>query len=219
MNILVTGGTGLAGAEVIRQAIADPEIKKITTLTRRPLVIEHPKLETIIHKDFVNYSGLEDVMSRQDACLWCLGISQSQVSQREYFVITYNYALAAAKALLSANPSITFLFLSGAGADTTETSKTLFARVKGKTENALQSLGLKRLYIARPGGIRPIHKNPNTALTNKLMIPFFPLLQLLAPSMVINSVQLAKALLHIIKTTPDTMLFENKDLKRIASLL
>ena len=220
MNIIVTGATGLVGAEVIREAIKDDGISSITALARRPLTIpQHPKLNTIIHKEFMNYSGLEKVFAINDACLWCLGISQSQVSKEEYHVITHDYTIAAAKAMLKANPVMTFMFLSGAGADPEEKSKTLFARVKGKTENELQRMPFKHLYITRPAGIRPIHKNPHTAFANKIMIPLFPLFELLTPSFVINSVQLAKAMLHIAKNGGDHVIYNNVELKEIAKNL
>jgi uncharacterized protein YbjT (DUF2867 family) len=144
MNILVTGATGLVGAEVIRQAITDDSINNVTALARRDLPLQHSKLRTIIHKEFMNYSAVQSMLGSFDACLWCLGVSQLQVSKEEYHLITYDYALAAAKAMQQANPNMVFLFVSGEGADTTEQSKTLFARVKGKTENALQRLGINK---------------------------------------------------------------------------
>lgn len=162
------------------------------------------------------YSNLTDILRTQDACLWCLGISQSQVNREQYHMITYDYAVAAGKAMLKANPDMTFLFLSREGTDPTEKSRTLFARVKGKTENALQKLVFKKLYIARPGGMRPINKNQNTAFFNKVMIPLFPFFELITPFMVINSVQLAKAMLHIIKTRQGQVVFNNRELKTIA---
>lgn len=218
MNIIVTGATGLVGAEVIREAIKDDGITSITALARRPLNIsQHPKLNTVIHKEFMNYSGLEKLFAINDACLWCLGISQSQVSKEEYHVITYDYAIAAAKAMLQANPVMTFLFLSGAGADPEEKSKTLFARVKGKTENELQRMPFKQLYIARPAGINPINKNPNAPFIYKLLNPLIPLLGFFRPSYIISSVQLAKALLHIAKNGGDHTIYNNVELKEIAT--
>lgn len=215
MKIIVTGGTGLVGAEVIRQAIIDNDIQEVTAIVRKPLEIEHPKVKTIIHTNYSDYSTLTEVFKQNDAFLWCLGISQSQVSKEEYNAITYDYTIAAAKAMQQTNPAATFLFVSGMGADSTEKSRTLFARVKGKTENELKRLGLKNLYIVRPGGIKPIHKNKNTAFTNKIMIPFFPLLKLLMPSGVITSVELAKVMLHIVKKGTELKLLENIDLKNL----
>ena len=111
MKIIVTGATGMVGAEVVRQAIADEAIEVVTVLLRNPSEIKHPKIREIVHKDFLNYQGLENVFRETDACLWCLGISQSRVTKNEYFTITYEYAIEAAKAMLKANPSITFAFL------------------------------------------------------------------------------------------------------------
>lgn len=207
----------MVGAEVIRQAVADNSIEEVTAIIRKPLDIgvEHPKLKAIIHKNFLDYSGLEEVFKKNDVCLWCLGISQSQVNKEQYQVITYDYALAAAGAMLMANPQITFIFLSGMGADSTEKSRTTFAWVKGKTENALVKFAFKKFYIVRPGGIKPIHQNKNAPFAYKLMTPLFPLLELLMPSRVISSEELAKVMLYIAKNGTGNKITENKELKKI----
>jgi len=215
MKIIITGATGMVGAEVVRQAILDTAIQEITAIVRKPLDVQHPKLKTVVHQDFLDYTSLAGVFKENNACLWCLGISQSQVSKEEYHTITYEYAMAAAKAMLQANPSISFVFLSGMGADSTEKSKTTFARVKGKTENALQKLEFKKLHIVRPGGIKPVHKNKNAPWTNKVMIPLFPLFEFIIPSSVISSVELAKVMLYIAKQGYDKKLMENRELKKI----
>ncbi|MDB5230685.1 MAG: hypothetical protein JWN76_1490 [Chitinophagaceae bacterium] len=215
MKLIVTGATGTAGSEVIRQAIADDGVEKVTAIARRPLTIAHPKLDVILHHDFLDYSNLEEVFSSHDACAWCLGISQSQVSKQEYQAITHDYTIAAAHALLKSNPSIRFLFLSGQGADVSEKSRMIFSRIKGKTENALRKIGLKHLYIVRPGGIKPRHANNKMALVNKLMIPFFPILELLFPGMVISSAQLAKAIIKILLHQGTQVVYENNELKKL----
>jgi uncharacterized protein YbjT (DUF2867 family) len=217
-RILITGATGLAGSEVIRQALMDDEISQVTALVRRPLAVENPKLKVVLHADFKDYSGLADTFAAHDACIWCLGISQTQVTEAEYIKITYDYVITAAQAMLNANPGISFVFLSGMGADSQEKSRTLFARTKGKAENNLKRLPFKQLFIARPGGIIPVHKKENAAFFEKLAIPFYPIIQYLAPFAMISSVVLAKALLQLAKHGYERTILENMALKRLVGV-
>lgn len=213
MKILVTGATGMAGSEFIRQAIEDKNIEHITALVRRPLEISHPKISTVIHQDFLNYDAVKNIFKDCDACVWCLGISQLQVSKLQYAVITYDYTVAAARAMLEANPSLHFMFLSGNGADRSEKSKVLFARLKGKAEHALLQMNFKALTIARPDAIWPKHKNKNAPIAYKLVIPFFPLIERFAPQKIIGSVQLAKAMLRLLKDPGKKNTYENMELR------
>lgn len=203
----------MAGSEFIRQAIEDNNIQHITALTRRPLEIIHPKISTVIHHDFLNYNAVKDVFKDCDACVWCLGISQLQVSKQQYAVITYDYTVAAARAMLEANPSVHFIFLSGNGADRSEKSRVLFARLKGKTENSLLQMNFKKLSIVRPDAIWPKHKNKNAPFAYKLVFPLFPLIERFAPRKIISSVQLAKALLHLLKDAGEKNTYENMELR------
>ncbi len=214
MKIILTGATGMVGSEVLKQAIADPGITHITNIVRNKPEAEDPKVTTVIHKNFLDYSGLEDVFRNNEACIWCLGISQSLVTKEQYHVITYDYALAAAKAMLNTNPAISFLFLSGSGADPKEKSRTLFARVKGKTENALLKLRFKKLYIARPAGIKPRRVKQTAPWYEKLFFRLYPFLKIVLPSMVITSEELAKAMLHIVKSKGDKIIYESGELKK-----
>lgn len=216
MKIIITGANGMAGSDVVRQAIADNSISQITAIVRKPLSIQHPKLKIVVHQNFMDYTSLQKMFAEHDACIWCLGISQAQVSKEKYIEITYDFCVAAAKAMLQANPSIQFLFLSGAGADSSEQSRTLFAKIKGRTENALQQMNFTKLFIVRPGGIRPMHGKPNAAWYEKILIPLFPFFELIFPNQMINSVQLADAMLYIIKNGNDKIIVENRELKAIA---
>ena len=215
MKILVTGATGMAGSELVRQAIADDSINEIIALARRPLEISHPKITTVIHQDFLQYDAVKDHFRDCDACIWCLGISQLQVSKAQYEVITYDYTLAAATAMFAVNPLIHFVFLSGNGADRTGKSKVLFAKLKGKTENALLQLGFINLTIARPDAIWPKHKHKNAPFAYKLGFPFYPLIERFAPSKIIGSVQLAKALLWLAKNPGEKNTYENMELRML----
>ena len=206
----------MAGSEVVRQAILNPSISEITLIARKPLQINHSKIKTVIHSDFLNYDALKNIFANHDACIWCLGISQAQVKEPEYIKITYDFTIAAAKSMLQHNPNITFLFLSGAGADSNEKSNTLFARIKGKAENELKRMGFKHLYIARPGGIRPMHKKENAAWFEKILIPLYPVFELLLPTKFIKSTELAIAMLNIVLKGSNLVIHENTDLQKLA---
>ena len=207
MKIIVTGATGTAGKEVVRQAILDNEIDEIIAVSRNPVMLESPKIRQVLHQDFMSYDTLIAEFSMADAFIWCLGISQSQVSKTVYEQITFDFTIAAAKAWQAVNKSGTFVFLSGAGADTSEKSRTLFARIKGKAENELH----------RINGLKPIHKNPNMPFLYKLFLPVFPLLEWLSPNHVIAPDILAKALLKLAKLESPIPLVENKELQKLGS--
>ena len=215
MKILITGATGLVGAETVRQAIIDPDIDEVIVLVRSQPEIIHPKITIVLHNNFLNYTGTEEYFKRADAVIWCLGISQTQVSKEKYIEITYDYTVACDKFCLATNPSIRFLFVSGDGADRTEKSRTLFSRIKGKTENALFASGLKDVIIARPDAVNPRRKNKKAPFLYKLIYPLFPLVERLAPSKIIWSDTLAKALLSLAKNGANKNTFENIELREL----
>ncbi len=146
MKIIITGATGLIGAEVVRQAIVDDAIDELILLVRSEPEIKHPKITVVLHNNFLDYSAVTEYFSKADAMAWCLGISQTQVSKTQYEIITYEYLDACAQFCLQINPAIRFLFVSGDGADSTEKSRTLFKRIKGKAENSLLQSGLKDIF-------------------------------------------------------------------------
>lgn len=220
MKLIITGATGMVGSEVLRQAIADNDIKSITIIVRRLSDITHPKLKTILHQNFLDYSNLTDVFKNNDAVIWCLGISQNVVSKDEYIKITFDYTIAFAREILQSNPETSFVFLSGRGADNTEKTKLLFGKIKGRTENALMKMSFKKLYIARPAAILPVHKQTNLAFILKLQYAMVKIFSYITPSFVITSAELAKALLHIIKKNEQgELLYNDVQLKQIAKQL
>jgi dTDP-4-dehydrorhamnose reductase len=215
MIIIVTGATGMIGAEILRQALADNTITKVFAIVRRPLVAPHPKLTVIVHNNFLDYSPITDIFRQASACIWCLGVSQMQVSKEEYAVITHDYTIAAAKAIIAASPSCIFLFTSGDGADTTEKSNTIFAREKGRTENDLVKLAMKNLYIIRPGAIKPINEYNSTPpfiykINYAIIGLLYPLVKVLGSSLIIKSTEIAIAVLHIVKNGNKKRLLGNK---------
>jgi uncharacterized protein YbjT (DUF2867 family) len=215
MKIIVTGSTGTVGSEVVRQAVADKDIEQVILIARNPSETKHPKIREIIHKNFLDYNGLKSIFKEANACLWCLGISQASVTRDQYFVITYDYTVAAAKAMLDANPSITFLFLSGQGADSTEKSRILFARVKGKTENALRAMNFRKLLIFRPGGINAVTKQKNTSPQKKFETILVKAMKVVVPWAVVDTDVLAKAMLKSIKENTGPVIIDHKTIRRL----
>ncbi|WP_158625246.1 NAD(P)H-binding protein [Corallococcus terminator] len=214
MRILLTGATGLAGSEVLRQALADADVERVTVLSRRPLALTHAKLDVVLHTDFTRYDSVVEKLTGHAACLWCLGTSQTQVTKAEYEVITYDYAVAAATAMAAANPALRFCFLSGRGTDSTEQSRTLFARVKGRTENEL----LRRVpetYCFRPAFIHPVQPHPGTPLIARMLGPLAPLMKRMSHGWVADTDVLGRAMLKVAKQGAPKHVLENEDILRL----
>jgi uncharacterized protein YbjT (DUF2867 family) len=214
MKVIVTGVTGTAGSEALRQALEDPAIEKVFAISRRPIDVAHPKLEIIVHEDFMDYSAILPKLEGARACLWCLGVSQNDVNAETYVKITYDYALAAAKAFAQLHPDFMFCFLSGSGADSRENSRILFARVKGRTENALSALGKPNAIHFRPGYIHPVHTKPKKWFERALE-PMTPLFYRFLPGMIISTVELAQAMLHVAKHGATSAILENSDIRAL----
>ena len=215
MKVIITGATGTAGSEVLRQALADKDVTEALVLARRPLDVTDPKLRIAVLDDFLDYSAVMPQLAGYDACLWCLGISQTEVSKEDYEKITHDYALAAAQAMQGLGEGFRFCFLSGRGADSAEKSSILFARIKGKTENALTLLGQPKAWHFRPGYIHPITAPPKRRL-ERWLAPLTPFFYRFLPSHIISTVELAKAMLYVAKHGSSLRIIENDDIREIS---
>jgi nucleoside-diphosphate-sugar epimerase len=218
MKILVTGATGTVGGDLIREATKYEQVDFIVALSRKPLEISDKKLRVVLHQDYLNYESIESEFKNIDWVIWCLGISQSQVSKEEYIKITFDYTIKAADFLRKVNPSAGFIFVSGEGANEEGKATTLFGKIKGKVETYLLTMKFTNLYIVRPGGIRPIHMNKNTAMVNKIMAPLYPLVELIAPSTMIRSDDLGKAILYLAAFGTDHPIIKNKELRALSKI-
>jgi len=117
---------------------------------------QHPKLRELMQRDFFDFSAIENELSGLDACFFCLGVSSAGMTEIRYRRITYDLTLVAAETLVKLNPGMIFVYVSGAGTDSTERGRSMWARVKGQTENALLRLPFKAAYMFRPGVIVPL---------------------------------------------------------------
>jgi len=155
MNVILFGATGMVGQGVLIECLDDPEVKRVVSVVRRPTGVTNPKLTEIVHADFFDYAAIEPSLRDADACFFCLGVSSVGMKEPDYRHVTYDLTMAAARTLHRLNPALAFIYVSGAGTDSTEAGRSMWARVKGKTENDLSKL-FTRAYLFRPGYIHPV---------------------------------------------------------------
>ncbi|HEY7159993.1 MAG TPA: epimerase [Acidobacteriota bacterium] len=220
MKVVLFGATGMVGQGVLRECLIDPEVESVLSVVRRSSGQTHQKLKEIIHDNFFDFSKIENDLRGYDACFFCLGITSVGMSEEEYQRITYDITMAAAQTLLKLNPNLTFVFVSGTGTDSTGTSKTMWARIKGKTENALLQMPFKAKYMFRPAFIQPLHgitsKTKLYRVFYVLMAPVYPLLRLLLPRHVTTTENVGRAMLKVAKHGASKNILENADIDEIA---
>ena len=155
MRVLIFGATGMVGQGVLRECVAAPDVETVVTVGRKATGMTHPKLREVVHPDMTKYSSIENELTGLDACFFTMGVSSNGMDEMEYDRVTCGLTLAAAWPLSRLNPKITFIYVSGAGTDSTEQGRVMWARVKGRTENELLRLPFKA-YMFRPGIIQPM---------------------------------------------------------------
>lgn len=156
LRVLITGSSGMVGEGVLLRCLQDPRVEKVLVINRRTCGHQHPKLKEILLDDFFKLEAIEDQLSGLQACFFCLGVSSVGLSKEQYEKITYALTLNFAKTLIRLNPGMSFMYVSGAGTDSSEKGRLHWARVKGKTENDLKKLSFAHVYAYRPGFIKPL---------------------------------------------------------------
>jgi len=209
----------MVGQGVLRECLLDPDVERVLTVGRTVTGQTHEKLREIAHANMFDLSDIARDVSGYDACLFCLGISSAGMSEEQYRHVTYDLALSVARLLLERNPGMTLVFVSGAGTDSTERGRTMWARVKGQTENALLGLPFKAAYMFRPGFIEPMHgiKSRTTAyrVVYTITSPIFPLLRALFSKSMTNTEQLGRVMIHVAKHGARKRILEAADLVEI----
>jgi uncharacterized protein YbjT (DUF2867 family) len=203
VNVIIFGATGMVGQGVLRECLRDAEVQRILLIGRSASRVRDGKVSEIVQADLTNYSGIAEQLRGYDACFFCLGVSSAGMSEADYRRVTYDITLAAARALLAANPQITFLYVSGTGTDSSEKGSAMWARVKGATENALLALPFKAAYMFRPGFIQPLHgvksKTAWYAAMYAITAPMYPLLRLVLGKYMTTTEELGRAMLCMAK--------------------
>lgn len=216
VKLVITGVTGMVGEGVLHECLLSDEVSEILVINRKPCGISNPKLKEIIHKDFYNLSPVKEQLKGYDGCLFCLGTTSVGKGEAEFSKITYTLTMHFAQTLVEQNSNMTFCYISGAGTDSSEKGKTMWARVKGKTENDLSKLPFKAVYLFRPGMLRPTKGMKNTLSYYKYISWMYPLLRATFPRFVSTLAELGQAMLKAVTQGYEKNILEVKDIVALA---
>jgi uncharacterized protein YbjT (DUF2867 family) len=219
MDVVLFGATGMVGQGVLRECLLDPQVHRVLSVGRSATLQQHPKLREIHRADLFDFSDIKPELSGYDACFFCLGVSAAGKTEEEYRHVTYDITLAAATTLVRLNPQMTFIYVSGSGTDSTERGRTMWARVKGSTENALLRLPFKAAYMFRPAGIQPMHGETSKTRLYRVFYaiapPLFPLLRRLFPRYMTTTEQIGTAMIAAARNGAPNEILETEDINRL----
>ncbi|WP_031153002.1 Rossmann-fold NAD(P)-binding domain-containing protein [Streptomyces xanthophaeus] len=205
MNVILFGATGMIGRGVLRECLRDDSVESVLAVGRTPLGVSHPKLRERVQEDPSDLSAPDLDLTAYDACFFCLGVSSVGMKEEAYRRVTYDLTLAVARPLAAADPDLTFVYVSGEGTDSTGQGRSMWARVKGETENDLLELPFQA-YMFRPGIVQPVRGIPSkTRLYRTLYAVTAPLISLLrrvAPNLVTTTEDIGRAMIAV--ATPGT---------------
>jgi len=216
IKAIITGATGMVGEGVLHECLQDPDIESVLVINRKSCGVEHPKLREIIHKDFFDFSAIKSQLVGYNACFFCLGVSSIGMKEPEYYKLTHTLTMHVAQTLCKLNPDMIFGYITGAGTDSTEKGNSMWARVKGKTENDLMKLPFKRVYAFRPGYMHPTPGLKNVNRYVKYLTWLFPVVRVLFPNYVSTLAQMGKAMINTVKYGYDKQVLEVKDINALA---
>lgn len=220
MKVVLFGSTGMIGQGVLRECLRDSTVTQVLTVVRSATGRTHPKLKEVCTPDLFDLTGVAPDLQGADTCFDCLGVSAVGLGEADYTRLTYDLTLSIAETLVRLNPGMTFIYVSGAGTDSSERGRSMWARVKGRTENALQRLPFGRVYLFRPGFIQPRHGIRSRTLWYRIFYalsrPLNGLIDRLAPGVVLNTESLGLAMLTAAHRGAPKTVLESKDLSRLA---
>jgi uncharacterized protein YbjT (DUF2867 family) len=221
MRVVVFGASGMVGKGVLLECIDDPRVTRVLVIGRSASGVTADKVEEILLPDLLDYSAIGSKLEGLDACFFCLGVSSVGMSEEAYRKVTLDITVAAAEALLQKSPGLTFIYVSGQGTDETAKGSTMWARVKGETENRILAMPFKAAFMFRPGAIEPLRGvRPKATLTRvayALGWPLFPLLRAASPRLLTNTVAIGKAMIKLAIEGSDRRYFENADINALVS--
>jgi uncharacterized protein YbjT (DUF2867 family) len=219
MKVLLFGATGMVGQGVLRECLFSPHVEAVRAVGRHAVGTRHPKFSEVVHPDLFDCSPIEADLAGYDACFFCLGVSSAGMKEADYARLTFDLTLAVARLLASLNPDMTFIYVSGTGTDSSEKGRVMWARVKGRTENALIALPFKAAYMFRPGIIQPLHgvrsKTPLYQFFYNFTGPLLGLVVRLLPKYATTSERVGRAMIRAARDGFARPHVENEDINRL----
>jgi uncharacterized protein YbjT (DUF2867 family) len=219
VRIILFGATGMVGQGVLRECLLDADVESVLAVGRSKIGQQQKKLREIVLADLADLSAVEGQLSGYDACFFCLGVSSVGMDERTYYRLTYELTTSIGRTLAKLNSGMTFVYVSGTGTDSSERGRAMWARVKGKTENALLKMPFKGAYMFRPGYIQPLHgirtKTRWYRAMYALMAPLYPLWKLLFPKFVTTTECMGRAMIEVAKRGAPQRVLESSDINDI----
>jgi uncharacterized protein YbjT (DUF2867 family) len=220
MKVILFGATGMIGQGVLRECLLASDVELVATVVREATGAQHPKVRDVVHREMWDYSAIEGELTGFDACFFCLGVSSAGRSEADYERVTYGITIAAAETLARLNAGMTFVYVSGQGTDSSEKGRVAWARIKGKTENALLRLRFKGAYMFRPGIIQPMYgvksKTGWYRLMYAVMTPLLTPLRMLFPAYILTTEQMGRAMLAVARQGAPKSILESRDIALIS---
>lgn len=213
IKIILTGATGMVGEGVLMECLENPNVSEILSISRKPSGKKHPKLKEYLVSDFLSIDRNDENLKGYDACFFCAGISSVGMNEEDYTKITYDTTIHFAEAVLHQNPEMIFNYVSGASTDSTESGKQMWARVKGRTENALKKMNFKSAYNFRPGFMKPVDGQLNVKWFFKPFIWIFPVF---LPTKSLTLHEVGRAMINVTHKGYPTATLEIRDIKNLA---
>jgi len=217
VRAVITGATGMVGEGVLLECLDDPRVESILVVTRRPMGLQHPKLTEVIHNNFFNIAPIAHLFKGYNACYFCLGVSSLGMSERDYTKATHTLTTGFAREMVAVEPGITFCYVSGAGTDSTEAGRSMWARVKGKTENDLMKMPFRKVFAFRPGFIKPVAGQTKTHNFYKYIGWMFPLGRRLFPKGFCTMNELGKAMIEVTVNGYEKTIIEGDDIIKLGA--
>ncbi|WP_338055450.1 NAD-dependent epimerase/dehydratase family protein [Scleromatobacter humisilvae] len=215
ISVIITGATGMVGEGVLLECVADARVSRVLVINRKPSGVVHPKLVELVHSDFSDLSPIQSQLAGYDACFFCLGVSSLGMSEAEYKRVTYDLTVNMGRTLARLNPQTTFCYVTGAGTDSTEHGKTMWARVKGATENELLRL-FPRGVMFRPGMMRATPGQKNLKGWYHALAWIYPVGRALWPAAFCTLQEVGQAMINAAVAGSPKRVLEVKDIVALA---